>query len=182
MNAACSSIIEKYDYLNQYASPGQIVFFGSSYLDQFPIYELKEDYAMNQTIFKRTLPGAKISDAAECLDSCVLRLHPSKLFIGFGDEDVNAPSFSAALFAAQYRKILETLRQRLPHCEIYLLGIPCSGHGTDLNLKVAQLAQEFHFELIHLGNSQYPAYADEFRHIKVFLHPRRLKLSDALSL
>ena len=124
MNAAFAPIAERYHYLNQYASQGQIIFFGSSYLDQFPIYELKEDYGMDQTIFKRTIPGLKIEDAFALLDSCVFDLMPSKLFLCFGDDDAESPSFSLSDFMNQYRKLVVRLQIRCQNARSICSALP----------------------------------------------------------
>ena len=187
MNTVFRPILERYNYLNQYASSGQILFFGSSYLDQFPLYELKEDYHMDQTIFKRTIAGLSIQDAFECLDTCVFDLLPSKLFLSFGDDDLNDPFFSVAQFIAHYRKLLIQIAARMPKCEIYLLGVQSPAAASALNLAIAELAREYQCEFISFdrkaaspnftAGSQNLPYAEDFRHIKVFLHPERISFS-----
>ena len=182
MNAAFAPIAERYHYLNQYASQGQIIFFGSSYLDQFPIYELKEDYGMDQTIFKRTIPGLKIEDAFALLDSCVFDLMPSKLFLCFGDDDAESPSFSLSDFMNQYRKLVVRLQNQMPKCEIYLLSFARTDREQQISKAVQELAHEYRCEYIPLSSKKTTPYVEDFRHIKVFLHPKQLHFSDAWSL
>lgn len=189
MNASFTPILERYAYLNQFASPGQILFFGSSYLDQFPLYELKEDYGLSQTLFKRSLPGLHIEDAFSYLNTCVYPLAPSKLFLSFGDDERLASDFSYAEFIAAYQRLLGELKLRLPHCQIYVLSVYGEEETSPLNQALRDLTHAYPCEFISLSSQQNtenftsgcptPSYIDDFRHIKVFLHPQRFSFSEA---
>ncbi|MCI8633974.1 MAG: hypothetical protein HFE64_10940 [Lachnospiraceae bacterium] len=189
MNASFTPILERYNYLNQFASPGQILFFGSSYLDQFPLYELKEDYGVSQTLFKRSLPGLHIEDAISCLSTCVYPLAPTKLFLSFGDDERSALDFSCSAFIASYQKLLSELRLHLPHCQIYVLSVYGESEDSPLNQALRELTHAYPCEFISLSAQKAPQnftngcptppYIDDFRHIKTFLHPQRFSFSEA---
>lgn len=188
MSTDLQPVLDRYQYLNQFAQPGQILFFGSSYLDQFPLYELKEDYRMDQTIFKRSIPGLTIEQAFDCLDTCVYDLMPSKLFISFGDTDIESPAFSLSNFISCYRRLLIQLRTHLPKCSIYLMGLQSQPEDSSLNEALLELSREYQCEFIALTaektsknftkGSDEPRYAEHFHHIKPYLHSDRMSFSE----
>ncbi len=45
--------VERFRYLNAFAKKGQIVFAGSSLMEQFPIYEFLQDFNLPYTIYNR---------------------------------------------------------------------------------------------------------------------------------
>lgn len=115
--------LTRYSYLNRFVSRGQILFFGSTYTEHFPIYELKQDFEIDKTIYNRGICGLTLSQAFECLDTCVFQLEPSKLFLNIGEEDLSQTDFSLKDFAASYQNLISTIRRRLPKTEIYLISV-----------------------------------------------------------
>lgn len=49
--------LKRYHILNQYVKKGQILFTGSSLMEQFPIYEFLQNYDINETIYNRGMGG-----------------------------------------------------------------------------------------------------------------------------
>ena len=49
--------VERFRRLNQFIKPGQILFAGSSLMEQFPIYEFLQDFDLPLTIYNRGVGG-----------------------------------------------------------------------------------------------------------------------------
>ena len=78
----------RYRHLNRFCKKGQIVLAGSSLMEQFPIYELMQDFDLPLTIYNRGIGGYVSRDMLAALDVQVLELAPSKLFINIGTNDI----------------------------------------------------------------------------------------------
>ena len=71
--------IERFRRLNRYVKKGQIVFAGSSLMEQFPIYEFLLDYDLPYTIYNRGVGGYTTADLMKVLPECIFDLEPSVL-------------------------------------------------------------------------------------------------------
>ena len=80
--------IERYKRLNKFVKKGEILFVGSSLMEQFPIYELMLDYGINKVIYNRGIGGFTTNELLEVMDVCIFDLEPSKIFINIGTNDV----------------------------------------------------------------------------------------------
>lgn len=79
--------LKRYSYLNQYVQKKQILFAGSSLMEQFPIYEFLINEHLPYTIYNRGVSGFKSYELYEHLDTCILDLEPAILFINVGSND-----------------------------------------------------------------------------------------------
>ena len=75
---------EQFRRLNPFCRKGQIVFAGSSLMEQFPVEELLEDMELDYCVYNRGNSGYVSSQMLEDLNEMVLDLAPSKLFINIG--------------------------------------------------------------------------------------------------
>ena len=144
--------LKNFQYLNQYIKKGQILFTGSSLMEHFPVAEL---YAENDLakdgllVYNRGIGGYTTDEFLRDINTMLLDLEPSKLFINIGTNDMNGtPDTDAAKTSSNgksgasasmpsgaddepfwmphllenYEKILQICREKLPETEIYLMA------------------------------------------------------------
>ncbi len=114
--------IERYRRLNCFVRPGQILFVGSSLMEQFPVNELTMDLALPYTIYNRGIGGFTTQELAQVLDVCVYDVKPSHIFINIGTNDLNEADYSVEALISRYEDILRKIRQNLPNAKLHLLA------------------------------------------------------------
>jgi lysophospholipase L1-like esterase len=123
--------VKRYQILNQYVKKGQILFVGSSLMEQFPIYEFIQDYDIKETIYNRGIGGYTTVEMLQVMDTMVYDLEPSKIFINIGSNDLNASDFSMEDFINRYEVILTQIINRLPGVKIYMMAYYPVNTGYD---------------------------------------------------
>ena len=109
---------------NLYVQKGQTLFTGSSLMEQFPITE----FCLNEGLppaYNRGIGGYTTDEFLEAADDVLLDLQPTKLFINIGTNDIRAwPDGSDWLphLEANYRKICEIIRTRLPDAAVIMMA------------------------------------------------------------
>lgn len=118
--------IDKYRILNETVVKGQILFTGSSLMEQFPINELLMTEKMDYIIYNRGVGGFTTDDMLENMDVQVFGTEPSKIFINIGTNDISDPSisFEEALTHTiiNYEKILVQIKEKLPETQVYMMA------------------------------------------------------------
>ena len=102
--------------LNEFALKGEIVIFGSTYMANFPFYELTKKSRLENAIYNRSIEDMTLSEANELLEVCVFPLKPSKLFLAFGDEGAKEQGADRI-----YTEMIQKIRDRLPLTTLYLI-------------------------------------------------------------
>lgn len=114
--------IENYRRLNRFAKPGQVVFTGSSLMEQFPLYELIQGEGLPYLVYNRGVGGFVTSQLLEVLDVCVLDLQPTHVFINIGTNDMNGPGYSLPEMMGRYEMILQDIKEKLPGVHLHMLA------------------------------------------------------------
>ena len=114
--------VQRYKILNQYVKKGQILFVGSSLMEQFPIYEFLQDFDLRETIYNRGIGGYTTIEMRTVLDTLVYELEPSKIFINIGTNDLNLPDYTTQGLVERYEEILREITERLPQAKIYVMA------------------------------------------------------------
>ncbi len=114
--------VERYRRLNRYVRPHQILFAGSSLMEQFPINELLLDRALPYVVYNRGIGGTTTSELLEHMDVCIYDLQPDYIFINIGTNDLNLPDYTEEGLISRYRAILEGIRTHLPQARLHLLA------------------------------------------------------------
>ena len=114
--------VELYRHLNRFVRPHQILFVGSSLMEQFPIYELLLDRQLPYTIYNRGIGGTTTYELLENMDACIYDLEPDYVYINIGTNDLNQPDYTEDGLIARYRNILTGIRQHLPSARVFLLA------------------------------------------------------------
>ncbi len=119
--------IERFRHLNRFVRKGQIVFAGSSLMEQFPIYEFLQNDQLPYTIYNRGVGGYTTTDLLAVLDECIFALEPSVLFLNIGTNDISSPAYVQSEMLDRYAQILDQVKARLPKTKIFLLAFyPCN--------------------------------------------------------
>lgn len=114
--------VERFRHLNPYVKKGQIVFAGSSLMEQFPIYEFLQDFDLPFTIYNRGVGGFTTKEMMPVLKETVYDLAPKYLFLNIGTNDLNGPDYVQEELMARYDEILCAIEEHVPGVQIFLLA------------------------------------------------------------
>ena len=114
--------VERYRRLNKFVRKGQILFAGSSLMEQFPVNELLLDRGCPLTVYNRGIGGFTTDELARVLDVYVFDLEPAHIFINIGTNDLNGPDYSLEGLLERYGDILRRIKERLPQAKLYMLA------------------------------------------------------------
>ena len=135
-------LLERYDHLNRVAKKGQILFAGSSLMEQFPVNELMNSLGVPGCVYNRGVGGYTTDDLLRTMDICIFDLEPRKLFLNIGTNDIGAGRLES--LRINYRELLRQIRERLPETRLYLLAYyPCNPQG--LQASEEERAQAFRY-------------------------------------
>lgn len=114
--------LERYRVLNRFAKKGEILFTGSSLMEQFPIDELLMSNGMTQIIYNRGVGGFTTTDMLDHMEEMVFGTVPSRIFINIGTNDIGSPDYRLDALMENYEKILVRTKERLPKVQITLMA------------------------------------------------------------
>lgn len=114
--------VQRYRYQNAFIKKGQIVFAGSSLMEQFPIYEFLQDFDLPFTIYNRGIGGYTTAEMLKVMDVCIYDLAPKAIFLNIGTNDLNGPDYVQEDLMSRLEEILKGIRKHLPNVRLYLLA------------------------------------------------------------
>lgn len=114
--------VKRYRHLNKYAKKGQILFTGSSLMEQFPINEILQTRGLDKTIYNRGIGGYTMPEMLEAANEQIFDLEPSKIFINIGTNDISIPDESIEKFTSDYERILDLIKEKLPNATVYMMA------------------------------------------------------------
>lgn len=114
--------VERYRRLNAYVQPRQIVFAGSSLMEQFPIEEFELDLDLPLKIYNRGIGGYTTAELLETMGPCIYDLNPAYLFLNIGTNDMNGPDYCLKTLIQRYNQVLAGIRSHLPQTQVFLLA------------------------------------------------------------
>lgn len=117
--------VENYKVLNAVAEKGQILFTGSSLMEQFPICELCQSLGLEKKVYNRGIGGTTTEDFLREIDTVLLELEPSKVFINIGTNDMNRQYHGEQwmeVLLKNYEKILRIIKEHLQDTEVYVMA------------------------------------------------------------
>ncbi len=114
--------LERFRILNQNAKKGEILFTGSSLMEQFPVNELLMTRGMSQVVYNRGIGGFTTEDMLRNMEEMVFALKPRKIFINIGTNDIGSQGYRLQKLMENYGKIISQIRERLPEAEIYMMA------------------------------------------------------------
>lgn len=117
---------ERQRCLNPLAKKGQILFTGSSLMEQFPVEELRMSMDVKPIIYNRGIGGYTTDQFFDNIGPMLLDLSPSKVFINIGTNDINEKLAEdgdwLGRLIGNYEKILARLKEELPDCKVYVMA------------------------------------------------------------
>ena len=114
--------ILKYKSLNQLAESDGIVILGGSRDIAIPLGELKQAFALNDSIYNRSFTGLVATDAAKLFNECIAELCPDTVLLHIGDADVPTYDGNEGTFEAGYRALIRTIREKSENCRIVIVS------------------------------------------------------------
>ena len=114
--------LERYRILNQNVKKGEILFTGSSLMEQFPVNELLMTNGMDQVIYNRGIGGFTTTDMLEYMEEMVFGTEPSRIFINIGTNDIGSPDYQQEALLERYEEIIVRIQERLPEAEINMMA------------------------------------------------------------
>lgn len=114
--------LERYRVLNRNVKKGEILFTGSSLMEQFPINELLMTNGMKQIIYNRGIGGFTTADMLQYMEEMVFGTEPSRIFINIGTNDIGNPDYQLETLLERYEEIISRIQERLPETEITMMA------------------------------------------------------------
>ncbi len=114
--------LERYRILNQNVKKGEILFTGSSLMEQFPVNELLMTNGMDQVVYNRGIGGFTTTDMLQHMEEMVFGTEPSRIFINIGTNDIGSPDYQLEALLERYEEIIVRIQERLPEAEIYMMA------------------------------------------------------------
>lgn len=129
--------VRNFRTLNAMAEPGGILFTGSSLMEQFPVVEMAVSAGVKARVYNRGIGGTTTDDFLREIDTVLLDVAPSKVFINIGTNDMTDRVYGDAWkehLEANYEKILQIAKEKIPEAEIYCMAYyPTNHHLPDQN-------------------------------------------------
>lgn len=114
--------LERYKKMNGTAIKGGVVFAGSSLMEMFPIEQFAKKDNLDVAVYNRGIGGFVTKELLDNIDTCILDLAPSKLFINIGTNDLSNPQMPISELMDCYGSILEKVKSRFPNAKLYLMA------------------------------------------------------------
>lgn len=117
--------IRSYRELNQRAVKGQILFTGSSLMEQFPIHEIAMSDGHHEIIYNRGVGGTTTDDFLEEIETVLFDLEPSRLFINIGTNDIHEREDGTDWeehLLTNYDLIMAMIQKRLPRTKVWVMA------------------------------------------------------------
>ena len=127
--------IAKYRSLNQLAEADGTVIFGTSSDTNIPLGELKQAFALNDSIYNRSFSDLSVADAARVYGECVAELSPDIVIVHIGGADVSDFGGKETAFEENYRTLIGTIREKNKDCRIVIVSLK----NYDNDITVAEI-------------------------------------------
>ncbi len=166
--------------INELTLRGEIVIFGSTYMANFPFYELINKSRLECAVYNRSIAEMTLKEAREVLEDCVLAIKPGKIFLSLGEEDLQSRDATE-----DYADIVRTVRRELPDAELFLITVPASGAKADaLNACILRLCDGKHIRAIRFTPrrcTDAARYRSQFLELCCFFRPQPIAFSDVFA-
>ena len=114
--------LERFRILNQNVKKGEILFTGSSLMEQFPVNELLMTNGMDQVVYNRGIGGFTTTDMLQHMEEMIFGTEPSRIFINIGTNDIGSPDYQLEALLERYEEIIVRIQERLPEAEINMMA------------------------------------------------------------
>ena len=110
--------LARYRILNEKVKKGEVLFTGSSLMEQFPIDELRMTEEIDAVIYNRGVGGFTTDDMLRYMEEMVFATEPRKIFINIGTNDISRPEYRVEKLMENYGKIIAMIQKRLPGAQL----------------------------------------------------------------
>ncbi len=161
---------KKYTIINDVALKNEVAVFGSTYLYNFPFYELIQGHITDYAVYNRSIEGMKISEAVEAVNDCLKNLDPAIILVSLGEDDDD----SAKTFAA-YSELLKKIKAEHRTARIYVMQT--FGKDGEFCDKVRNVAERNGVEYVEVGDEE--KIRSVFARLSAYFHRAGISFSDA---
>ena len=180
MKAYVQEKANAYKGINEIALKGEIVVFGSSYMANFPFYELINKCHLDSAVYNRSIDGMTSEEAEELLSPCVLDIAPKKIFLQLGESDGSRDDV-----LRHYRAIIRIVRAQLPDTKIYLIGLPSKSElASQMNDLLKSLCDDKKTRFIPFSYQRQDLksqYISQFKQLAQYFRERPIDMMDAFA-
>ena len=154
--------LRNYRQQNAFARKGQMLFTGSSLMEQFPVTEFCLSEGL-PVAYNRGIGGYTTDEFLAGIDAMLLDPEPKKLFINIGTNDIREMPEGEDWFthlSGNYRKICEIIRDQLLETTVYMMAYyPVN---EEILKKTSFFPPVRTNEAVRKANRMVAALADEF--------------------
>lgn len=158
--------VQNYKELNKLAKKGQILFTGSSLMEQFPICEFCQVLEMEKKVYNRGISGTTTEDFLREIDTVLLELEPSAVFLNIGTNDMNRQPHGDKwmdVLLGNYEKILGIIQKHLPETKVYVMAYyPVNDAYVEENLAAKSMLEVRTNENLNLVNHELERLAEKY--------------------
>lgn len=173
-----TQIEQKFSKMNELANEDAVVFFGTDYFANMPVDELTKHFCIDEDVYNRSVPNMSIDEMCDMVDSCIIELMPSKVFINIGenetDSDINE-------FIEKYEWLMYTISTGT-NADIYVVSV-LSENANTINTALTNLCKQYGCKYIDItnaiGSSNQTAKA--FSIIKPYIRKRPISFYSAMN-
>ncbi|MBQ8508122.1 MAG: hypothetical protein IJ466_11920 [Clostridia bacterium] len=149
---------EIYHEVNSITGSAGSIIFGEERFAGLPVSELVQDFGLNISVCNRSLERGTIADAFDLLGECVFELNPRKVFLNFGETDMEREDFDIRRFLEDYARLVGEIRGGCS-CRVFIVPVLSEdARAAELNGALCTLAKETGSIFVDTG--------DIFRHEK----------------
>ena len=94
-------------------------------MKMFPVCEIARSQSIEQVIYNRGVGGLNTDEFLENIDTLLLDLEPSKIFINIGTNDITKERFGNQWMSHlmdNICRIMEIIKSRIPDAEIFIMA------------------------------------------------------------
>ena len=115
--------IAKYRSLNRLAESNGTVILGTAEDVNIPLGELKQAFALNDSIYNRSFEALCVADAARAWEECVAELCPDTVLLHVGAADVSSFEGNEKAFEENYRALIARIKADNKHCRVVIVSL-----------------------------------------------------------
>ncbi len=135
-----SEIESRFSEMNKVAESGSVVFFGTNYFANMPFRELGECFKIDG-LYNRSVADKSIDELCDMVQSCVLELNPSKVFINIGETEASDGALDIDAFVEKYEWLLYTINSNTD-ADIYIVSVMAE-NSNKINDSLKSLANQY---------------------------------------
>lgn len=114
--------LARYVQLNREILPEQMLFVGSSLMEQFPIEAYVAEENLPFKVYNRGISGYVIQELRDAIGPCILDLKPACIFMNIGTNDLTRADMTVDMVIQQYRELIKQIMSALPDVHIVLMA------------------------------------------------------------